>query len=121
MYQCIIREHFKEAFSQQTLVALVRAGMCEVKQTILIGWARKHCHYTDNLDKREKRKRVELEKKFAKAQLPTAEAISQQVAGELNTLLSKMRNCMKTKPLNTPNVRLILNLSHRTETLKAAI
>ena len=75
MYQCIIREHFKEAFSQQTLVALVRAGMCEVNQTILIKRARKYCHCTVDLAKRDKRKLAESEKKMAKAQFPTSEAM----------------------------------------------
>ena len=43
---------------------------------------KKYCHYTDNLAKREKRKLVELEKKMAKAQIPTSEKISQQVSEE---------------------------------------
>ena len=55
---------------------IVRAGMCEVHQIILSNWARKHNHYVDNFAKREKRKHAELEKKMAKAQLPTSEAIS---------------------------------------------
>ena len=59
--------------------------MCEVNQTTLIRWARKYCHYTDNVAKREKRKLVELEKKFAKAQLPISEEISQHVSEELDT------------------------------------
>ena len=67
MYQSIIKEHFKEAFSQQTLIALVSAGMCEGHQIILSKWARKHCHYEDNLAKKEKCKYTELEKKMATA------------------------------------------------------
>ena len=87
LYQCIIREHFKEAFSQCTLVALVRAGVCEVNQAIFIKWARKSCHYVDNLARRAKHKVSELEKKMAKAQLPTSEAILKQVSEELDSQL----------------------------------
>ena len=49
MYQNTINEYFKEAFPQQTLVALIRAGMCEVHHIILSEWARKHMHYMGNL------------------------------------------------------------------------
>ena len=85
MYQHIIREHFTEAFSQQTLVALVRAVMCEVNQRILLKWTRKYGQYMDNLIKTEKRKHAELEKNMARAQLPASEALSQQVSEELDT------------------------------------
>ena len=90
-YQHIIRQHFTEAFSQQTLVALIRAGMCEVNQTILLKWATKYGQYMGNFVKGEKHKHVELEKKMARARLPALEAISQQVSEELdNQLLSKL-------------------------------
>ena len=58
-----------------------------MNQIILSEWAREHCHYIDNLAKREKRKYEELEKKMAKAQLPTSEAIVQQVSEELDSQL----------------------------------
>ena len=51
----------------------------------------------DNLATREKRKLDELEKKMSKAQLPTSEAIAQQVSEELDSKLPLKISRLKGK------------------------
>ena len=104
MYQNIIRELFHEAFSQQTLVALIRAEMTEVNQKNLLKWTRKYGQYMENHVKREKRKHAELEK-MARAQLPTSEAYLQQFSEELDTQLpSKISRIQEQMELRDSNI-----------------
>ena len=94
---------------------LVKAGMCKVNQMILIKWARKYCHLVDNLARWEKRKVSELEKKIAKAPLPTSEAISQQVFEELDLQLSFKINRVQGEQDKQDSKILVIPKSSRTE------
>ena len=78
--------------------------LCAINQENYLRFARKRLQYLENLIKREKRKRSDLEKKLRLAQIPTSQAISEQVDEELDTQLPQKRGNSLPQEKNPENI-----------------